>query len=88
MSDAAVCRRAVFVLIRALSLGASADYLRTNNPVAQKAALKYLRWWLGFRASFGESIVQQLVSHGIVQPLVGLVQPGTDACECMHLGVC
>jgi hypothetical protein len=66
---------------RHILLGSSADYLRTANPLAHKTALKHLRWWLGFRGTFGETLVQQMVSYGIFPPLVGLVQPGTDACE-------
>lgn len=77
---------AVVVVYRHILLGSSAAYLRTANPLAHKSALKHLRWWLRWRATFGEALVQQMVSYAIFQPLVGLVQPGTDACEFWRTG--
>lgn len=77
----AVLVAAVYSLLQAAFLGSTPGALRSHDAVVQKVALKQLQRVLSFRQAFGETVVQKLAEADILDALVAVLQPGTDACK-------
>jgi hypothetical protein len=72
---------AVYSLLQAAFLGSTPGALRSRDALVQKMALKQLQRVLSLRQAFGETLVLKLAEADILDALVAVLQPGTDACK-------
>lgn len=72
---------AVCLILQTIILGSMPGSFASNNAVVQKTALRHLQAYLSLRTRLGEGVVGEVVQRGLIDELVALVKPGTDARE-------